>query len=155
MYQTTYYNQARLCNLTAKQALQSLSCMMEPNSLASHFYFSEILDSVPSLEADFDKLFQWDKHHFTIEGVLRKWRSLSINDFKVDDNNWAMAMETLYERATLLQGQLDIIHKHSPHLIEFLQQAVRDQPFFMFVERTASVSTPQEYFHKRLDAIDK
>lgn len=153
MHQAAYYNQANLCNLTAEQGLKSLVCIMHPNSLASHFYFSEILNSSPSLEATFDQLFEWDKNHSTMEGVLRKWRMLTISDFNTPTTTWPIAMETLYERATLLQGQLNFIHKHPHHLIEFLQHSIGDQPFYMFVERTTAVNTPQEYFHKCLDAI--
>ena len=155
MHQAAYYNQARICNLTAQQALDNMGTMMAPNSLASHFYFSEILNAVPTLEDAFEKLFQWDKHHSTIEGALRRWRSLHISSFKTASNSWSIAMEKLYERATLIQAQLDHIHKHPQHLIEVLQSDIRDQPFYLFVERTASVRSPQEYFHKCLDAIQK
>ena len=155
MHHATYYNQARLCTLTSKQALQSLICMMEPDSLASHFYHSEILDKVKSLEEAFDKLYIWDRHHTTLEGTLRKWRSLRVTQFKTAENTWSIAVERLYERATMMQGQLDVIHKHPFHLIEVLQDAIRDQPFYMFVERASTAESPQQYFHKCLDAIAK
>ena len=66
MYHASFYNHARLCNLTASQGLQSLICMIEPQRLAAHFYFSEILDQVSNLEVAFDKFYKLDCHHSTL-----------------------------------------------------------------------------------------
>ncbi len=44
------------------------------------------------------------------------------------------SMYEIYERATTLQGMLDYAHGHPSLLIEALENAVQDQPFFMYVD---------------------
>lgn len=102
MHHTAYYNQAHLYCLTADQALKALINMMEPQSLAAHFYFSEIIDKYPNLEVAFEKLYQWDRHHSTLDGLLRQWCQLNVSHFKTIDITWAKALEMLYERAVMI-----------------------------------------------------
>ena len=120
--------------------------MIEHQSLAYYFYFSEILDKVGTLEEVINKLYSWDRHHSTLEGTLCMWRSLKVSQFKTKYISWSLAMEKFYERVTLIQAQLDPIHKHDTHLIEVLQTGIREQPFYMSVERSESASSAHQYF---------
>jgi len=129
-----------MCNLTEDQALKSLLTMIEPQSLAGQFFFAEIDGKVSSLTEAFEKLYRWDRHHTTLDGMIRRWRGLNIGQFKTDESSWPEAMEKFYERAVLLQDQLDEVHKHETLLIEVLQNGIRDQPFYLFVERAESVT---------------
>ncbi len=102
--------------------------------MQDHSYFKEIFQKVPNLEAAFEKLYLWDRHSSNHVGVLREWRNLKIAKFKTSTGDWATAMEKLYERATQLQDQLDHEHSYPSHLVEVLETAIRDQPFFVFVD---------------------
>ena len=43
-------------------------------------------------------------------------------------------MEFIYESAVALKNQQDHINQHWQLLIEILEQAVRDEPFYLFME---------------------
>ena len=64
-------------------------------------------------------------------------------------------MEKLYKRATLIQGQLDPIYKHDVHLIEVLADGIREEPFYMFVDRMGTAKSAHSFFQGCLDAIAK
>ncbi len=86
--------------------------MIETQSLAGTFHFIKIFQKVASLEEAFDKLYQWDRHSSNLSGTLREWRSLRVASFKTESTTWSDAMEKLYENATVMQDQLDEVHKH-------------------------------------------
>ena len=50
---------------------------------------------------------------------------------------------------------LDRAHKHPDLLIEVLENPVQDQPFFLYVDRISSHSTPHAFYHACLEAIHK
>ena len=129
--------------------------MIAPQSLEAHFYFNEILDQVSTLEVAFDKLYTWDRHHSTLEILLRQWRSLPVLQFKTPDFSWAIDMEKLYGRATLIQGQLDPIHKHDVHLTEVREDGIREEPFYMFVDTRGTADSAHSFFQGCLAAIAK
>ena len=83
------------------------------------------------------------------------WLSLKVSQFKTETISWSLAVEKFYERAILIQAQLDPIYNHDTHLIEELQTGIRDQPFYMFVERSESASSTHQYFQICLSAIAK
>ncbi len=64
-------------------------------------------------------------------------------------------MDEWYERASTLQGMLDYAHKHPTLLIEVLENSVQDEPFFLYVDRVSSHSTPHSFYHACLEAIPK
>jgi len=90
-----------------------------------------------------------------MDGIIRRWRGLNIGQFKTDESSWPEAMEKFYEGPVLLQDQLDEVHKHETLLMEVLQIAIRDEPFYLFVERAESVPAAHQYFHNCLTAISK
>ena len=66
-----------------------------------------------------------------------------------------MAVDKLYEGATTLQDMLDTAHKHPTLLIEVLENAVQDHPFFLYADRISSFETPHAFYHSCLEAINK
>ena len=50
---------------------------------------------------------------------------------------------------------LDCAQKHPELLIEVLENAVQDKPFFMYVDRVSSHSTPYSFYNACLEAIQK
>ena len=129
--------------------------MIEPHSIAGDFFFRKINGKAKTLEAAFDLLYEFDRNPTSIEAAVREWKNLKITQFKKPSNSWAAAMECLYERAIALQNQLDDIHQHPQLLIEILEQAVRDEPFYLFMERSSVAKNPHAYFHQALHAISK
>ncbi len=67
-------------NFNAERGLNT-DVMFEPQSIAGSFYFKEIFQKVPTLEAAFEKLYLWDRHSNHV-GILREWRTLKITKFK-------------------------------------------------------------------------
>ncbi len=76
-------------------------------------------------------------------------------EFHPSKPNPALAMGKLYERSSLLQDQIDDIHKHNCLLIEAKESAVGDQPLFLFVDRAKTSTSLQAYFQEFLLLIQK
>ena len=154
-HRVVYYAQCNIAQLNAAQGLECLINMINTQSLAGTFSLNEIFGQVPTLEEAFSKLFSWSRQSLNFNLFVQEWRGLRISHFQNDNVSWAIAMEKLYERASTLQDQLDDVHKHPQLLTEVLENAVQDQPFFLFVDRVVAQSSPQSFYHNCLLAIQK
>ena len=61
----------------------------------------------------------------------------------------------MYERAVLLQDQLDHVHRPPQLLLEVLEISVQEQPFYLFVDRLASHNSPHAFYQNCRLAIQK
>jgi len=98
-HQEQFYSFANMCGLNAQQGLDHLLIMIQPDSLAHSFYFSDI--------------------------------------------------------AQRLQDQLDDIHRHPVLLLEVLEEAVKEQPFFDMVQLSKDCVHPRNFFDNCCEAIRK
>ena len=127
--QRVYYRQCSIARLNAAEGLECLVYMVDTQSLAGTFYFNEVDGHFSTLEEAFDKLFHWSTRNSNLSVFLREWRNLRIEDLKIGSVTWLEALERLYERAVILQDQLDEVHKPQL-LLEVVEMAAQDQPFY-------------------------
>ena len=154
-FKNRFYMLADNCGLNAQQGLQNLFVMFEPNSLASHYFEKQILPVARSLEHAFELLESWDYNPSNLKSILREWRNLRITDFKTPLNTWKEAMEKLVVKATTMQSKLDAAHSQPVHLMEVLEAAIRDQPFFQHIDISREHTNSMEYLSMCTDAISK
>ena len=64
-------------------------------------------------------------------------------------------MEKLYATAQNLQDQLDDVHRHPQLLIEVLETAIHEIPFYQYADISRYTDNPMEYFNVCLEAISK
>ena len=141
--------------MTADEGLECLVYIIDTQSLPGTSYLNEIDGHVRTLEEAFEKLFQWSRHNSNHTKFLRDWRNLKISLFKTDGVTWFDALERLYEQAVILQDQLDDVHRPPQLLLEFLETAVQEQPFYLFVDRLASHNSPHAFYQNCRLAIQK
>ena len=65
------------------------------------------------------------------------------------------ALERLYERAAILQDQLDEFHKPYPLLLEVLEVAVQDQSFYCYIDRLFVEQCSPAFYQKFRLVIQK
>lgn len=132
-HQAVYYAQAHLSGLNASEGLQCLMNMIETHSLAGRFYYNEVFQQAPTLEAAFQKLLERSYSGSNMATNLRELRNLKITSFKSELDTWSSAMGKVYEKSPLLQDQLDTIHQHPTLLLEFSsRQSIPSLSFYLW-----------------------
>ena len=129
--------------------------MIEIHSLAEKFYLDYFDQQVDTLEEAFYKLYQWSRQNSNTHVYLQEWRTLNITDHKQDGVSWLQAMERLYERASKLQNLSDDAQRSPQILLEALETAAEQQPFFIYVDLLGAQNCPHAYYQSCRIAIQK
>ncbi len=117
----------------------------DTKSITWFYYMNSILDKLGTIEEASSKLIIWSEESTRSAVHHREWLNPKIEDFKNDNITVKSAMYELYERANKLQGILDYARKYPAPLIVVLDNAVQEQPFFMYVDRASSHPTAQNF----------
>lgn len=153
-HEQCYYAYAAICGLNAAQGLASLIVMIEKDSLAGSFYFAHVVPVAQTLEHAFDIFHKWARNSINLNGTLRQWHNLKIATFKNPTGTWRSAMEQLYETAVSIQDQLDTVHKPPRLLIDVLERAIEEEPFYDLLGTIQHNDNPGVFYKLCMDAID-
>ena len=81
--------------------------------------------------------------------------NLKVFNLNTDTITLSQAMKRLYERAVNIPDQLDDIHGYTKLFIEALENAVRNQDLYLFIDRKRNEISAQAFFQDHLLTKEK